>query len=148
MNEQFSDKRTERLQKRSKRCVCKYCGGELKIKSIVFNEFIEARSELYCPHCGRIEFGVEPEIYQCAKYYVEEFKYNAYKELDDVALTKQMTIAKVSEIMEWLVKNLGITDNDGFCVPLKKKMHFLGEMSYLTDEDLKKAESVVGEYDE
>ena len=68
MNQQES--RNERLRGRSKRCVCKYCGGELKIKSIIFNEFIEARSELYCPECDRIEFGVEPEIYQCAKYYV------------------------------------------------------------------------------
>ena len=27
--------RNERLRGRSKRCVCKYCGGELKIKSII-----------------------------------------------------------------------------------------------------------------
>ena len=124
--------RNERLRGRSKRCVCKYCGGELKIKSIVFNEFIEARSELYCPECDRIEFGVEPEIYQCAKYYVEEFKYNAYKELDDAVLTRQMTIAKVCEIMAWEAQTFGIVDENGFTIPLKYNNNFIGECITLT----------------
>ena len=142
---EWQDSRNERLRERNKRCVCKYCGGKLKIKSIIFNELIEARSELYCPECDRIEFGVEPEIYQCAKYYVEEFKYNAYKDLDDVALTKQMTIAKVCEIMEWLVKNIGITDDNGFCVPLNMKPYLLGETIHLTDEKLEEIKKITGE---
>jgi hypothetical protein len=140
--------RNERLRGRSKRCVCKYCGGELKIKSIIFNEFIEARSELYCPECDRIEFGVEPEIYRCAKYYVEEFKYNAYKELDDAVLTRQMTIAKVCEIMDWVVKNIGVANDNGFQVPLNMKSYLLGETIYLTDDTLKEIQIISGEENE
>lgn len=139
------DNRNARLRERSKRCVCKYCGGKLKIKSIIFNEFIEARSELYCPECDRIEFGVEPEIYQCAKYYVEEFQYNAYKEIDNAMLTKQMTIAKVCEIMDWLSKNIGITDDNGFCVPLNIKTYLLGATIHLTDEQLNEIPKVPGD---
>lgn len=70
------------LQKRSARCVCKYCGGPLRVKSIAFNEIVDGCTELYCDKCGRIEYGVEPEIYQNAKYYVDELDYNCYPELD------------------------------------------------------------------
>lgn len=128
--------RTAMLEKRSERCVCKYCGGRLRIKSISFNEFVEGRSELFCNHCNRIEFGVEPEIYESAKYFVEEFDYNFYPELDHTAATKQMSIAKVCDIMNWLVERLGIVGDNGFCVPLKFNSDYIGECLHLTDASL------------
>ena len=130
------DNRTAMLDKRSERCVCKYCGGRLRIKSIAFNEIVDGRSELYCRACGRIEFGVEPEIYDSARYFVEEFAYNAYPELDDSAATRQMSQARVCDIMNWLVERLGIVDEAGFCVPLRLEAGRLGEWLHLTDGDL------------
>ena len=130
------ESRTEMLQKRSERCVCKYCGGKLRIKSISFNEIVDGRTELYCDKCGRIEYGVEPEIYQNAKFYVEEFDYNCYPDLDYTEATKQMSIARVAEIMDWLTTNLGIVNADGFSVPIKMDKNRVSECLHLTDSDL------------
>ncbi|MEF2824740.1 MAG: hypothetical protein U0N74_05615 [Peptococcaceae bacterium] len=136
MSTQAFPKRTSLLQSRSERCVCKYCGGPLRVKSIAFNEIVDARTELYCDQCGRIEFGVEPEIYQCAKYYVDAFDYNCYPDLDFSETTRQMSVARVAEIMEWLVNNLGIVGADGFTVPIDMDKRKIGECLHLLDEDL------------
>lgn len=130
------ENRTDMLQKRSERCVCKYCGGQLHVKSIAFNEIVDGRTELFCDSCGRVEFGVEPEIYQAAKYYVEEFDYNCYPDLDYTETTKQMSIARVAEIMDWLVTNLDILGEDGFTVPIHMDKNRVSECLHLTDSDL------------
>ncbi len=109
--------RTKELLERSQRCVCKYCGGSLEVRTIVFNEILDARTELFCTHCDRVEYGVEKELYQSAKYFVDTFEYNCFPDLDETALTGQMSVAKVCEIMNWAVKNLGFLDQHGFCVP-------------------------------
>lgn len=124
------------LQKRGARCVCKYCGGPLRVKSIAFNEIVDGRTELYCDKCGRIEYGVEPEIYQNAKYYVDELDYNCYPELDYSELMRQMSVARVAEIMDWLATNLGIVGEDGFTVPIKMDPNRVSECLHLTDADL------------
>lgn len=131
-----NESRTDMLEKRSARCVCKYCGGKLRIKSISFNEIVDGRTELYCDHCGRIEFGVEPEIYQNAKFFVDEFDYNCYPDMDYTETTKQMSVARVAEIMDWLVTNLGIVNNNGFAVPIHMEHNRVGETLHLTDKDL------------
>lgn len=131
-----NESRTDMLQKRSERCVCKYCGGKLRIKSISFNEIVDGRTELYCDKCGRIEFGVEPEIYQNAKYYVDEFDYNCYPDMDYTETTRQMSVARVAEIMDWLVTNIGIICKDGFSVPIKMDKNRVSECLHLTDSDL------------
>ena len=41
------------------------------MKQLVFSEYDDARVEIFCRDCDRIEFGVEPEIYEIAKYFVE-----------------------------------------------------------------------------
>ena len=105
-----SEKRVDMLKKRTKRCVCKYCGG--------------------------IEFGVEKEIYDSAKYFVENSRFNCYPDLDDSENTKQMTIAKVCEIMSWENQNLGFLNSDGFVVPIHANENFVGECVTLGDEDL------------
>lgn len=128
------------LKGRSKRCCCRYCGGALELKSILFSEFIEARVELYCPQCDRIEFGVEPQIYQSARYFAETVGYNCYPELDANESTKRMNIARLCDIMAWQDQHLGIITDEGFCHPVKLSRHFLGECTLLSDEDLEEAE--------
>lgn len=38
-----SQKRMELLKQRAKRCVCKYCGGPLKVRQILFSRYDDAR---------------------------------------------------------------------------------------------------------
>ena len=126
----------EKLKKRSKRCVCKYCGKSLKIKNILIAEFLEARIELYCDNCERIEYGVEPEIYSSAKYFVEEIGFNAYPTLDISDATVQMNIAKVCEIISWGCKNLGYLDDGGYVVAPIFSYINSSEATIFKDEDL------------
>lgn len=131
-----SEKRLDMLKKRIKRCVCKYCGSDLRLKRIIFTEYEEARVEIFCEECDRIEFGVEPEIYLSAQFFVEESGFNCYDDLDDNERTRQMTIAKVCEIMSWQDLNLGILDKEGFKVPLDMNENFLGQCITLKNRDL------------
>ena len=128
--------RVDMLKGRAKRCVCKYCGGRLRLKRIIFSDHEDARVEIYCDNCERIEYGVEQEIYQSARYFVGELKFNCYPNQDANESTRRMTIAKVCEIMAWENKNLGLLDRDGFRVPLEVNGNILGECIILTDEDL------------
>ena len=137
-----SQKRFDMLKKRTKRCVCKYCGGRLKLRRIFFGEFEDARIEMFCNECNRIEFGVEKEIFQSANFFVENSKFNLFPDLDENTQTKQMTIAKICEIMAWENQNLGMLDADGFRVPLDVNENFLGECITLTDDDLTDEEEI------
>lgn len=132
----YSKKRLDVLKKRTKRCVCKYCGGELKLKRIIFSSFEDARVEIFCKDCERIEYGVEPQIYQSAKFFVENTKFNCFPDLDDNDRTKQMTISKVCEIMSWQDKNFGILNENGFTIPLDFKENIVGECVTFTEDDL------------
>jgi len=131
-----SQKRMDMLKKRTRRCVCKYCGGQLKLRRIIFSDYEDARVEIFCNHCDRIEFGVEPAIYHSARFFVENSRFNCYTDLDDNEKTKQMTVAKVCEIMAWQDQNLGFLNSDGFTVPLKLNENFIGECITLSEEDL------------
>ena len=128
--------RIDMLKNRAKRCVCKYCGGRLRLKRIIFSDHEDARVEIYCDDCERIEFGVEQEIYQSARYFVDEMGFNCYPNQDNNASTRRMNIAKVCDIMAWQDKTLGIIDRDGFRVPLDVNTNILGECVILSDEDL------------
>lgn len=77
-----SEKRLNSLKRRTKRCVCKYCGGTLKLRQIAFSEYEDARVEIFCSECNRIEFGVEREIYSSAKFFVENSRFNCYPDMD------------------------------------------------------------------
>jgi len=141
-----SKKRIDMLKRRTKRCVCKYCGGRLKLRRIIFSDYEDSRIEIFCNSCDRIEFGVEPEIYASAKFFVENSKFNCYPDLDDNEKTKQMTIAKVSEIMAWQDQNLGIMDSEGFTVELNVNENFVGECITLTPEDLDDDDEIEDKY--
>lgn len=133
-----SNDRIEELKQRTKRCRCKYCGSKLEIRRIIYGKIEEARVEIFCSECDRIEYGVEPELYQAAKYFVEEMDFNVYPDLDETEKTKQMSVAKVSEIMAWCCKNLGFIDKSGFKVPLDMDETVLGEMLVLDETELSK----------
>ena len=124
MNEE--NDRLSELKERTKRCCCRYCGGALEIRRIIFSDYEAAKIEIFCSQCDRIEYGVEPEIYRCAQYFVDE--------LDEK--TRKMNIAKVSDIMTWCVKNLGLLDSGGFTVPLQMAENLLGQALLLGDDDL------------
>lgn len=128
--------RADMLRARAKRCVCKYCGGSLKLRQILFSQHDDARIECFCKKCDRIEFGVEPEIYENAKSFVEETGYNGFPELEDNEKTKQMTIAKLCEIITWQNQNIGILTPEGYAIPLKNNAQFAGECITLSEEEL------------
>ena len=125
------------LKRRTKHCVCKYCGGALRLRRIIFSDFADARVEIFCEHCDRIEYGCEPEIYQNARYFVEELDFTCYPDLEANERTKRMTIAKVCEIMMWGDKHLGFLTDEGFTTPPQSSQLLVGECVVLTDEDLK-----------
>ena len=129
-----SESRLEMLKKRTKRCVCKYCGGELKLRQIFFSELDDMRIEIFCKNCNRIEFGVEPEIYKSARFFVEQTEFNYFQNMDNTDSILQ--IAKVSEIMSWICQNLGILEDTGFNIPLNVNENFIGEFLVLKDKDL------------
>ena len=131
-----SKKRLAMLKERAQRCKCKYCGGQLVVRQLSFSSLEDARIEIFCKNCDRIEFGVEPEVYSNAKFFVEETSFNCYPDLDDSGRTKQMTIAKVCEIMTWFGQNIGILKPEGFQVDLTMNEHYIGECITLSDSDL------------
>lgn len=122
MNELYwSKNRVELLKGRKKRCVCRYCGGPLSIKRILFNDVDDARIELYCDHCEHIEFGIEPEVYQCANNFVDQLAFDFYEDMPDNDKKRQMNVAKATEIMAWAFRNVGILNDDGFTISLDMK---------------------------
>ena len=110
--------RIEELKERTERCCCKYCGGRLELRRILYGDLDNARIEIFCQNCDRIEYGVEKEIYHIAKYYVEELEYNAYPDLDYTERTRQMSISQVCDIVSWGCKNLSLLDSCGFKYPV------------------------------
>lgn len=120
MNTQYqqyhqNEKRLEMLKKRVQRCVCKSCGSSLSLRQIDFHDFEDARIEIFCEQCDRMEFGIEPEIYTSARYYVDEFQVNFYPDLGDNMVTKKMTVASIAEIISWSLQNMGYLIQRGFC---------------------------------
>ena len=132
----FSAKRLAMIKERSKRCVCKHCGSQLVLKRIIFSDFEEARVEIFCTNCDRIEFGVESQIYQNAKYFVENFKFNCFPDLSANERTKQLNIAKICEIMQWHLRNLGYLKDEGFVYPPSENNNHNGATLLFYDEDL------------
>lgn len=128
--------RLEGLKERTKRCVCKYCGNSVSLKRIIFSDFPDARIEIYCDHCERIEYGVEPEIYQSAKNFVDNLEFNYYTDMDQNEKTHQMNIAKVAEILTWGCRNMGLLDDHGFAVPIDFQKHLMDQCLVISDDEL------------
>ena len=129
--------RTKALLERSQRCVCKYCGGALSLKRIIFSDCEDARIEIYCDSCERIEYGIEPPIYRSAQNFVDSLACNYFADMYQNDRTRRMDVAKVCEIMAWGYKNTGLLDEQGFTVTLPPlKNHALEKCLILTDDEL------------
>ena len=145
MNTQYqqyhqNEKRLEMLKKRVQRCVCKSCGSSLSLRQIDFHDFEDARIEIFCEHCDRIEFGIEPEIYTSARYYVDEFQVNFYPDLGDNQVTQKMTVASIADIMSCALQNMGYLTKEGFAVKPNMEGKILGECIVLNDQMLDELE--------
>lgn len=134
-NKKFQN-RTDMLHNRSQRCVCKFCGGSLRLRRIVFSDLDEARIELFCTHCDRIELGVEPEIRAAAKIFVEKSGFNCFPDLEENKTTKQMNISKVSEIISWGMQHTGMLDEGGFRYAADSSVDYVDDSITVTDEDI------------
>lgn len=128
--------RLQELRQRAARCRCRYCGHPLTLRKITYAAYDEAKIELYCEHCNRIESGVEPEIYKIAAYYVDEMKYDHYPNLDNSVRKRRMNIALICDILTWGFKNSGLLDKDGFNISLKIDEDLMGEAFSIPDSYL------------
>lgn len=130
------NERLNELKIRTKNCCCRYCGGDLKLRRILYGSVKEGRVEIFCNECDRIEYGVNKEIYHVAKYFEDEFQLNLYSANDDTVRTYQMNVAKLCDIIAWGCKNLGLLEYNGFKVPVDISNSILGEEIILYDKDL------------
>lgn len=124
------------LDRRKKRCVCRYCGGALELRRVMFHDIDEARTEIYCQACNKIEFGTESEIYKIAKYFTEEFDFSFQIDDGDDEKNKRYVIAKLCDILAWGLKNLNYMNDEGFLVKPELQLNFLQECLCLKDCDL------------
>jgi len=111
-----AEKRVEMLKKRVKRCVCKSCGGKLSLRQLDYNEFEDARIEIFCDNCDRLEFGIEPEIYTSAQYYVDEFIYcnpGCYDHLENFEDLKNENIMADYYLFKWKGAKFDSITNSG-----------------------------------
>lgn len=136
MDEMEEETEIERLRQRVRRCRCHYCGGELELRKLTYSSYDIAKLEIYCNHCSRIEYGVEPEMYAVAEYFVDELGFNHYTDLDNNNRRREMNIAKVNEIIDWGCRNLGLLREEGFVVTTSLDQSLLGEALIICDDDL------------
>lgn len=142
LNQFNQSSRLQELQGRVERCCCRYCGSPLELKRITFSHFEDSRIEIFCTRCKRIEYGTEPEIYLSAKYFVEHFDFNWYTYLDENAQTRQMTIAKICDILSWQNQQFGFMDNNGFKIPVNLPKELQSDSLTLSSEELNQIELV------
>ena len=101
------------IVERSRRCVCRQCGTPLRVQEVIFNEYGGQGYELVCPHCQRIEYGVEPEIFEYANKFVREYEFNYFMDMPENERNIQMNVSKVCELFTWLFKEAGICTEEG-----------------------------------
>ena len=140
-SEYYSGERIKALKKRVQRCKCKYCGGELVVRQLAFNHIEEARIEIFCSRCNRMEYGVEPEVYLAAKYFVEQSGFNCFPELEDNENTQRMIIAKVCEILTWQNRYIGILDDEeGYTIDIKPKENYIDGCVTFSENDFQRVD--------
>ena len=132
----YSEDRLRTLKGRLERCQCKYCGGQLELRQIVFNSYAEARVEIFCQGCDRIEYGVEREIYENACYFVDELRYREPSGGYDDEKDRRQQIAKVCDILSWGARHWGILTDEGFAIDIRPSGRQLSNGVILEDGDL------------
>lgn len=101
----MNSQKVENIDYRLEHYVCKYCGGKLEKRLIIYNQYGGQGIDLYCPACGKVEFGIDPNLYMLAKAYVDKFEFNYYTDMQENIRNYQMNIAKVATICDWLKKH-------------------------------------------
>lgn len=120
-----SQERLQELIGRSKRCVCKHCGGKLGVRLLDFGQAETANMEIFCENCNMIEYGTEPEIYNNAVFLVDNMGFNAYPDREQDKATRKLNINKVCEIITWHERQIGILDENGYKVTITKDQNLL-----------------------
>lgn len=128
--------RVEALKKRAKYCCCRYCGGELHVRQIVFHTQVAARIELYCDQCQKIEFGIEKEVYDSARAVVESTGFNHFPDLEENELRFQMNVAKLCSLTGLQLRYLGLSDENGFTVPVRKNEYMMEQCTEFEEDQL------------
>lgn len=130
------ENRMEILKKRKRHCVCRFCGNKLELKRMLFHDIDEARTEIFCYQCERIEYGTEREIYEVARCFVEEFAFDFHMGEGNKEKNKRYTIAKICDILGWGLRKMGYLDAEGFRIKPELDMRFMQEAFLLSDKDL------------
>lgn len=112
--------RLQEINGRAERCQCKYCGGSLEVRKVFFGDVETARTEIFCQKCDRIEYGVEPEVYSIAQYYVKEFQFNCFPDVEPGEQTDRLNTAKVCEIITWFCQSVDLLEANGFRTIIKE----------------------------
>ncbi len=134
--------RIQELRKRRDRCVCKYCGNSLSLRKMTYAAYDDAKIDLFCEYCNRLEQGVEPEIYKIAEYYVDEMNYDNYPELESSERKRRMNIAIVCDLLNWGYRSIGILDEEGFSIDINFKEELVSNALSISDDDLHKVEQM------
>lgn len=101
------------VRSRAERCVCKQCGTKLEGKVVIYNRYGGSGLELYCPHCQKLEYGTEPEIYRLASDFVESVEFDYFTEMEEGQRRTELNIAKVCEMLGWIYRKTGILSSGG-----------------------------------
>ena len=104
---------TDDDRRRMKRCVCKQCGGELKMKVVVYDPYGGHDVEMICEHCHKIEYGTEKEIYNLASKFIDEIQFNYFLDMEENERSELLNTAKVCEMFSWLLGEIGLIGDDG-----------------------------------
>jgi len=99
------------MLERTKKYVCRRCGGQLELRQTVHNEYGGATVELYCNKCGDRNNGVPKEIFAVARQYIEETDFNYYSDLAETEETAAWNVAKICDIIEYWQKNQCVLKN-------------------------------------
>ena len=114
----------EKAAKRASRCVCKMCGTPIETKIVVYNKYGGSGVELYCPHCGCIEYGTEKEIYQIAKDFVDNLEFDYFTEMEEGQRRYELNISKICEVLSWIYRKNGILGKNGIGDEWKKLFEY------------------------
>lgn len=101
------------VRRRARRCVCRQCGTSLESKVVIYNHYGGSGLELYCPHCHKIEYGTEPEIYKLAYDFVNAVDFDYFIEMEEGPRREALNVAKVCEMLGWIYRTTGILTSGG-----------------------------------
>lgn len=114
----------EKAKKRAERCVCKMCGAAIEPRIVIYNKYGGSGVELYCPHCQRIEYGTEKEIYQIARDFVDNVEFDYFTEMEEGERRYQLNISKVCEMLSWIYRKNSILDKNGIKETMKDLFNY------------------------